>query len=233
VVISFDARVSDTVETGTNINNIVQINDGVNPTLERNATIEVGSRPDSSGQIFFPFLVHGSTTPPPTGPDIELVIRNCGDTTAVGAFWVDLYLNPDEGSTFWPIGHGEGYDWFGQGAGFTVSSLAANQSLTLRLADAVVKNIPNPLPASPRLYAQVDLFDKTVPNLGVVNEGTDGEKNNVGGSDGSICNATPGMPDLIVESITRVNGSNGAASLSSKSAPVDGVEPAPVRAKPQ
>jgi uncharacterized repeat protein (TIGR01451 family) len=232
VAISFEARVNDGAATGTIIENIVEVNDGIHSPFQRSAVIDTGSRAPGIGSIFLPFIMSNTGANSPTGRDIELTIRNCGNVNAVGAFWVDLYINPNEQSIFWPIGHGEGYDWFGQGAGFVVSTLGPGQRLSLRLSDAVTKNLPNPLPASMRLYAQVDLFDKTVPNIGVVDEGPGGETNNVAGSSGSACNTTSGKPDLIVESISLVGASGGQASLSAQSAQVDGVEPAPARVQP-
>jgi uncharacterized repeat protein (TIGR01451 family) len=229
VIITFEARVSNTVATGTIIENIAAINDGLDPAFQRIAIIAVGSQAPRVSAIYLPIINKGNgDSKPPTGPDVELTIFNCGDTNAVGAFWVDLYFNPNEHSPFWPIGHGEGYDWFGQGAGFVVSTLGPGQSKSLYLADAVVKNMPNPLPTSARLYAQVDLFDKTTPDIGVVDEGPGGEANNVAGSSGSTCNATPGKPDLIVTGI-RLLGTSSAQHAVVLPARLEGVEPAPAR----
>jgi hypothetical protein len=219
---------------GTVINNVVDINDGFNPNLIRkNAEIVVGSQQASTaGSIYLPIIMMGgNSSTPPTGPDVELTIRNCGTANAVGAFWVDLYFNPNEQSAFWPISHGEGYDWFGQGAGFTVSTLGPGQSVSLHLADAVLKNMPTPLPASARLYAQVDLFDNATPGMGVVDEGAAGEANNVAGSNGSTCSASPGKPDLIVESI-RLVGTGAAAMSPAKAAQSEGAATAPARLQP-
>ena len=174
-------------------------------------------------------------------PDIELVIMNCGDTNANGSFWVDLYIDPDESSQHWPIDHGKGHQTFGQGAGFVVSSLSPGQSLTLYLDDASAQAWPDPLPVSPRLYAQVDWVDcdedcDIAPGLGVVDEGTDGEENNVAGSSGNVCSATPGKPDLIVVSITRVlrwvSVSNEDASQGVDEAQFEGIKPPPLRPLP-
>ena len=168
-------------------------------------------------------------------PDIELVIMNCGDTDAIGTFLVDLYIDPDNSSQYWPISYGEGHHWFGQGAGFEVKAIGAGQSLTLYLGDAVVQAWPDSLPVSPTLYAQVDWW-QIDGNLGVVDEGTDGEKNNVAGSSGNVCNATPGKPDLIVVSITRVlrwvNVSNEDASRGVDEAQFEGIKPPPLRPLP-
>lgn len=235
VTISFKAQVGDAVAAGTIIQNVVDINDGFNPGLiQKIANIAVGSQAPAVQAIYLPFITRGSggSSTPPTGPDVELTIRNCGDVNAVGAFWVDLYFNPNEQSVFWPIGHGEGYDWFGQGAGFVVSTLGPGQSVSLHLADAVVKNIPNPLPSSARLYAQVDLFDNATPGMGVVDEGPNGEANNVAGSNGRTCSATAGKPDLIVESIKLVGTSSAAAASTAKAAQVEGVAVAPARVQP-
>jgi hypothetical protein len=233
VTISFGAQVNNPVTAGTIIENGVDINDGFNPGLiHKIATISVGSQAPGIKSIFLPLIkIQGAGSTPPTGPDIELTIQNCGSVNAVGAFWVDLYFNPNEQSPFWPIGHGEGYDWFGQGAGFVVSTLGPGQSVSLHLADAVVKNIPNPLPSSARLYAQVDLFDKTTPNIGVVDEGPSGEANNVAGSNGSACSATAGNPDLIVASI-RLLGTGAAAASPVTAAQVEGAAAAPARVQP-
>jgi hypothetical protein len=234
VTISFRAQVSNTAVEETTIENVVDIHDGFNPDLiQKVATIAVGSKAPVVSPIFLPLINKGSggSTPPPTGPDVELTIRNCGEVNAVGAFWVDLYFNPNEQSPFWPIGHGEGYDWFGQGAGFVVSTLGPGQSVSLHLADAVVKNIPNPLPSSARLYAQVDLFDNATPGMGVVDEGPNGEANNVAGSNGRACSATAGKPDLIVESIKLLNTS-GQARPAVQTVAGEGVKAAPVRVQP-
>ncbi|MCL4296682.1 MAG: DUF11 domain-containing protein [Anaerolineae bacterium] len=235
VTISFKAQVGSAVAAGTIIQNVVDINDGFNPGLiQKVAIIAVGSQAPAVQAIYLPFITRGSGggSTPPTGPDVELTIRNCGDVNAVGAFWVDLYFNPNEQSVFWPIGHGEGYDWFGQGAGFVVSTLGPGQSVSLHLADAVVKNIPNPLPSSARLYAQVDLFDNATPGIGVVDEGPNGEANNVAGSNGRTCSATAGKPDLIVESIKLVGTSSAAAASTTEAAQVEGVAVAPARIQP-
>jgi hypothetical protein len=233
VTISFKAQVGDTVAEGTTIQNVVDINDGFNPDLiQKIATIAVGSQAPAARAIYLPIVNKGSGgSTPPTGPDVELTIRNCGDVNAVGAFWVDLYFNPNEQSPFWPIGHGEGYDWFGQGAGFVVSTLGPGQSKSLYLADAVLTNLPNPLPSSARLYAQVDLFDNETPDIGVVDEGPGGEANNVAGSNGSRCSATAGKPDLIVESIRLLNTS-GQARAAVQAVEGEGVKAAPARIQP-
>jgi hypothetical protein len=97
----------------------------------------------------------------------------------------------------------------------------------LHLTDAVVKNVPNPLPTSPRLYAQVDLFDNTTPGMGVVNEGAAGETNNIADSNGQACRATPGFPDLIVESIRMVSAAGAGTTAAVTST---GAEPVPPRA---
>jgi len=221
------------VSEGAIIENVVDINDGFHPDLvQKSAVIAVRNPAPGSGNIYLPLLMKANAAPAPTEPTVELTILNCGDTNAVGAFWVDLYFNPNEQSIFWPINHGEGYDWFGQGAGFTVSTLGAGQSINLYLNDAVIKNMPNPLPASARLYAQVDLFDKTTPGIGVVDEGPGGEANNIAGSGGSTCSATPGKPDLIVTGIRLLNTSNTQKQTLLQPAQTDGVEPAPARLQP-
>ncbi|MCG3210717.1 MAG: hypothetical protein FOGNACKC_04348 [Anaerolineae bacterium] len=233
VTITFEARVNADVSEGAIIENVVDINDGFHPDLvQKSAVIAVRNPAPGSGNIYLPLLMKANAAPAPTEPTVELTILNCGDTNAVGAFWVDLYFNPNEQSIFWPINHGEGYDWFGQGAGFTVSTLGAGQSINLYLNDAVIKNMPNPLPASARLYAQVDLFDKTTPGIGVVDEGPGGEANNIAGSGGSTCSATPGKPDLIVTGIRLLNTSNTQKQTLLQPAQTDGVEPAPARLQP-
>jgi len=226
VVITFNVSLDDTASN--RIENLVDIDDGLNPVIQRSAFIAVGSAAPPVGPVYLPLITSGSTAS--TGPDVAVTIRNCGSANAVGAFWVDLYFNPDEKSIYWPISHGEGYNWFGPGAGFTVSTLGAGQSLTLHLADAVLKNMPSPLPTSPKLYAQVDLFDSSTPGMGVVNEGSAGETNNVAGSEGSQCHATAGLPDLIVESIKLVNKAGSNSASVEAAAPAAGVTPPPVRA---
>jgi len=225
VVITFNVRLDDTASN--RIENLVDINDGLNPVIQRSAFIAVGAAAPPVGPVYLPLIMSGSTAS--SGQDVAVTIRNCGSANAVGAFWVDLYFNPDEKSIYWPIGHGEGYNWFGQGAGFTVSTLGAGQSLTLHLSDAVLKNMPGSLPSLPRLYAQVDLFDSSTPGMGVVNEGSAGETNNVAGSEGSQCHATAGLPDLIVESIKLVNKTGSTSASVEAAAPAADVTPPPVR----
>jgi uncharacterized repeat protein (TIGR01451 family) len=187
------------------IYNVASIDDGYDLVEVEAETLIPNSIWPDRYKIYMPTIVKGFGYV--LEPDIELVIQNCGDTDAIGAFWVDLYIDPDESSAHWPISHGEGHHWFGQGAGFVVDVLGAGQSLTLYLDDAAVtENLPASLPASPRLYAQVDWVDSGAigSGLGVVDEGPGGEANNVADSGGNVCNATPGKPDLIVVSVTRV-----------------------------
>jgi hypothetical protein len=147
----------------------------------------------------------------------------------VGAFWVDLYFNPDQTKARWPISHGEGYDWFGKGAGFIVSTLGAGQSYTLHLSDAVQKKLPAQLNGTPQLYGQVDWVDMTTPGMGVVDEGSNGEKNNVAGPSGGTCSAVRGKADLIVESIRVVTGDSAQASSGDSLPTFPGEQPAPPR----
>ncbi len=205
MMITYTAQVSESVPAGTIIENFAYLNDGINDTsLVRNAVIAVAAEAHGTGIIYLPLIISngGGPAPAPDEDTIELVIRNCGDTNALGAFWVDLYVNPNETSAFWPISYNEGYDWFGHGAGFVVGQLGPGERLTLYLDDAVQSDLPANLPTSPRLYAQVDLFGSGT--TGVVDEGSAGEENNVASSNGSSCSATPGKPDLIIESIRRI-----------------------------
>jgi uncharacterized repeat protein (TIGR01451 family) len=234
VDITFNARVAQDAVEGATIENYVGINDGFHPDeLGFSATITVGSgAPPTIGKTYLPLIVGRSGNIPPSGNyDVELTIRNCGSANAVGAFWVDLYFNPNEQSPYWPISHGEGYDWFGQGAGFTISTLGPGQSYTLHLSDAIVKNMPTNLTGTPRVYAQVDWVDETTPGMGVVWEGTPGEQNNVADANGAQCAATAGLPDLIVENINIVSLGQQVAPAAASPA-VKGGSPAPVRPKP-
>lgn len=185
-------------------------------------------------EVFLPLVSNNAaSSPAPTGPEIELVIRNCGDTDAVGAFWVDLYIDPNESLGYWPISNGEGYNWFGQGAAFSISTLGAGQDLVLYLDDADDKNLPNPLPVSPRLYAQVDSIGLNDDGNGVILEGIAGETNNISGNGiGTTCNATPGKPDLIVVSINRVGGVDAAKQNYHPTQSLEGVIEPPARTLP-
>ncbi len=244
VEILFNARVAQDAAEGALIENYVDINDGFHAgELGRSATITVGGgAPPARGKIFLPFIAGGGTPPPPTGSyDVELTIYNCGTAPAIGAFWVDLYLNPNEQSVYWPPSNGEGYDWFGpnvrdgQGAGFTVGTLGAGKTLTLHLSNAIYKNIPATLNGTPRLYGQVDWVDDNTGSVaaghGVVEEGTAGEQNNFAGSGGATCAATAGMPDLIIQSINVVSVAQQVAPAASASE-VEGGAPAPERPNP-
>jgi uncharacterized repeat protein (TIGR01451 family) len=235
VEITFDARVAQDAVEGAVIENYVAINDGFHAgEFGRSATIIAGSSAPKPGKIYLPFIVsRGSSTPPSGSYDVELTIYNCGTVDAVGAFWVDLYINPNENSVYWPPSNGEGYDWFGQGAGFTVGTLGAGKTLTLHLSNAVLKNVPTTLSGTPRLYGQVDWVDggSTAAGHGVVEEGTGGERNNFAGSGGATCAATAGMPDLIVTSIEVVSVNQQVAPAAATPA-VEGSAPAPERPKP-
>jgi uncharacterized repeat protein (TIGR01451 family) len=237
VDITFNARVAPDAAQGALIENYVDINDGFHGyEIGLSATITVGAgAPPTRGKIYLPIIINGGgSTPPPTGNyDIELTIFNCGNVPAVGAFWVDLYLNPNEQSIHWPISHGEGYDWFGQGAGFTVGTLGAGKTLTLHLSDATMKNAPTNLSGSPRLYGQVDWVDGGAAPAGdgVIWEGAAGERNNVADINGATCAATSGLPDLIVQSINVVAVSQQVAPAASSPA-LEGGAPAPERPKP-
>jgi uncharacterized repeat protein (TIGR01451 family) len=242
VDISFNARVAQDAVQGATIENYVDVNDGFHPDeLGFSATITVGSgAPPTIGKIYLPLIVgHSGNVPPSGNYDVELTIRNCGSASAVGAFWVDLYLNPNEQSIYWPPSNGEGYDWFGpnvsdgQGASFTVGSLDAGKSLTLHLSDAVLKNLPTTLSGTPRLYAQVDWVDGGTAQAGhgVIEEGTNGERNNFADANGTQCAAVAGTPDLIVENINLVS-LNGQVSPAAASPAMRGSNPAPARPKP-
>ncbi len=232
VEIEFQARVNPDTPAGTEIVNTVEVDDGeTQELLQRNATITVAVQAPARTTLYLPLILQASEEEP-VEPGIELVIRNCSpDQDAVGAFWVDLYVNPDKNSIHWPISHGEGYDWFGQGASFTVSALGAGQSLKLRLSDAVLSDLPTPLPGNGLLYAQVDWVDG-IPGKGVVDEGASGEANNVADHTGSVCSLTPGKPDLIVESIRVVTGSAQQVGPQSLPELPAGGQPAPARPQP-
>jgi uncharacterized repeat protein (TIGR01451 family) len=242
VEILFNARVAQDAAQDAIIENYVDINDGFHGgEIGRSATITVGAgAPPTRGKVYLPMVVsRGGSTPPPTGNyDVELTIYNCGTVDAVGAFWVDLYLNPNEQSMYWPPSNGEGYDWFGphvsdgQGASFTVGKLGAGKTLTLHLSNAVLKNVPATLSGTPHLYGQVDWVDGGTPDAGhgVVEEGTGGEKNNFAGANGATCAATAGTPDLIIQSINAVSVAQQVAPASSPA--VEGSAPAPERPKP-
>jgi hypothetical protein len=152
-----------------------------------------------------------------------------------------LYINPNEQSIHWPPSNGEGYDWFGpnvtdgQGASFTVGTLGAGKSRTLHLSDALpaYKNVPTTLDGTPSLYGQVDWVDggATAAGHGVVEEGTGGESNNFAGSGGATCAAAPGMPDLIIQSISVVSVAQQVAPAAALPA-LEGGAPAPERPRP-
>jgi uncharacterized repeat protein (TIGR01451 family) len=241
VEITFNARVAQDAVEGSVIENYVAINDGFHvDEFGRSATIIAGSSAPKPGKIYLPFIVsRGSSTPPTGSYDVELTIYNCGAVDAIGAFWVDLYINPNESSMYWPPSNGEGYDWFGphvtdgQGASFTVGTLGAGKSRTLHLSEATMKNVPATLSGTPKLYGQVDWVDggSATAGHGVVEEGASGERNNFAGSSGATCAATAGMPDLIVTSIDVVNVSQQVVPAAVSPA-VEGGTPAPERPKP-
>jgi hypothetical protein len=111
--------------------------------------------------------------------------------------------------------------------------LDAGKSLTLHLSDAVLKNLPTTLSGTPRLYAQVDWVDGGTAQAGhgVVEEDTNGEKNNFADANGTACAATSGMPDLIVVNINMVSLS-GQVAPAAVSPALGGGNPAPARPKP-
>ncbi|MFQ5613326.1 MAG: proprotein convertase P-domain-containing protein [Anaerolineae bacterium] len=144
--------------------------------------------------------------------NVSITIENCGGQDATTQyFWVDLYINPDEGSSLWPISQNELYFNFGQGASY-FEVLTAGQSKTQVLTAT--------FPAGThKLYVQVDSFNDAT-SYGVVNEGTGGETNNVFGPvEVSVGGAS-----------VEVGQSGGQIRIGPGSAPVDSSAPGPLPA---
>ncbi|MCP4361727.1 MAG: S8 family serine peptidase [Chloroflexi bacterium] len=91
--------------------------------------------------------------------DVQLLVTNQGGTAVTEAFWVDVYINPDEAPTAvnqtWVTQGGEGLAW-----GVENITLAPGDMLTLTLNSAYFRpdksNFSGTIPAGSDVYAQVD-----------------------------------------------------------------------------
>jgi uncharacterized repeat protein (TIGR01451 family) len=128
--------------------------------------------------------------------DIQVVIRNQGNKTAVENFWVDVYIDPDPAPTQvnqpWP-------DLANQGLVWGVSAdLAPGEVLTLIIDgdyySAIYSDVTWPLAMGTQVYAQVDSysFENTYGNVLEIDEIRGEPYNNIahvtvpsGGSDTS------------------------------------------------
>jgi hypothetical protein len=110
-----------------------------------------------------------------TSRNVELVIRNRGNSPVTDAFWVDVYINPRTP----PYAVNETYDDLGDfGLAWAVQKEGLRQlvpggSLTLRMNDAFydpdISTFPGNLQPGTPIYAQVDSFNPST-NYGTVLE---------------------------------------------------------------
>jgi hypothetical protein len=119
------------------------------------------------------------------GDDIQVSVRNQGDVTASGGFWVDVYLAPDPVPTAvnqtWPDLSTEGLVW-----GVT-ADLRPGDTLTLTVGDGYYageySQVTWPLVPGTPVYAQVDSANAGTTYGAILesDEITGGAYNNVAG----------------------------------------------------
>lgn len=134
-----------------------------------------------------PDLIVQSITPTPG--NIQVVIKNQGNSAVVNEFWVDLYVNPSPVPTavnqIWPYVSSRGAVWGITSAG--LASLGPNGTLTLNLGDAyyqpTLSTLGGTFPAGTKIYVQVDSANTLTTYGGVLenHEMLGGPYNNITG----------------------------------------------------
>ena len=167
----------------------------VGPSSEGNVSLTAGywhgTTSRSNIRVYFPLVLKGYVSGPDLvvqridaiGHDVQVIIANIGNTSAVDDFWVDLYVNPHTAPTrvnqLWPDLADQGLVW-----GVT-TDVRPGDTLTLSVGDAYYiadySQVTWPLAAGTLVYAQVDSAnaDTTYGAVLEIHEITGGVYNNI------------------------------------------------------